>query len=226
MINKEMMDQINQDYEQHLNHRLGLVGEALNNGNMEEAASLIRFSGNFGHCSQFLLKCFYDRFSDRELYPLIINVYVNDGYDFPKQLIMKAKKIRPEDRFEKPLEEEYGYEQFNDMPEGDIWTVYRATYNPIEKVKYDPSWTIDLGCAAWFANRPKRFDQEPMSLYKAKIKKADVIAYTDDRSEKEVIQYRSVYDIEQIYLSEDEMLAQIEERAKKGKARRQKLLGH
>ena len=33
-------------------------------------------------------------------------------------------------------------------------------------------------------------------LYKAKIRPADVIAYTDDRKEFEVIQFNSVYDIE------------------------------
>ena len=35
-------------------------------------------------------------------------------------------------------------------------------------------------------------------LYQAQIKTADIIAYVDDREEREVLQYRKVFDIQDI----------------------------
>ena len=75
-------------------------------------------------------------------------------------------------------------------------TVYRAGEEPIEKAKYRLSWTLSYDVAKKFLSGLN--SSHAVAIYKAKIRPQDIIAYMDDREEQEVLQYRKVYDIEQI----------------------------
>lgn len=80
----------------------------------------------------------------------------------------------------------------------DVLTVYRAGTESIERAKYSISWTVDLDRALWFHKYNQLRRKGESRIYKAKIRKKDAKAYTDCRSEQEVMQYRKVYDIEDI----------------------------
>lgn len=75
-------------------------------------------------------------------------------------------------------------------------TVYRAGEEARNKAKYRLSWTLDKRVALGFYNNLNYSRDRAHNLYKAKIRPCDVIAYTNERKEKEVLQYRKVYDIE------------------------------
>ena len=54
------------------------------------------------------------------------------------------------------------------------------------------SWTVDYNQALWFA---KRFDNNGYVL-QATIKKDDIIAYFDERNEKElIVDFNKIYDL-------------------------------
>ena len=72
-------------------------------------------------------------------------------------------------------------------------TVYRAGEEELKKAPYRLSWTLDIDIAHFFLYEYK--GAHASHLYKATIKPCDVIAYTDDREEQEVLQYRYVYNI-------------------------------
>ena len=75
-------------------------------------------------------------------------------------------------------------------------TVYRAGEEPIEKAKYRISWTTDINTALFFLN--DYIERHAAHLYTGKIKPGKIIAYTNDRDESEVLQYGSVYDIQEL----------------------------
>lgn len=69
---------------------------------------------------------------------------------------------------------------YDNLP--DIVSVYRGcqTQSGVDGF----SWTLDKNIATWFANR---FEPKTAYLCEAQISKNNIIAYTDSRSEKEVI---------------------------------------
>lgn len=72
----------------------GNIDDLLSNGDERGAADVIDLAGNWMHEQQRLLLQYADRFTDPEiLFDLIISVYTNDGYNFPKQLIQRAKRL-------------------------------------------------------------------------------------------------------------------------------------
>ena len=77
-------------------------------------------------------------------------------------------------------------------------TVYRAGEEPLDKAAYRISWTTSLDVAKWFYDRAV-FRQLPRRhLYKGIIKPEKIIWYTNDRKEKEVMQYNNVKGIVEI----------------------------
>lgn len=71
--------------------------------------------------------------------------------------------------------------------------IYRAGEEDANKARYRLSWTLSEDKALWFYNHPAN---RARFLYRAKIKPCDVIAFLDDREEKEVLQYRKLYGLE------------------------------
>lgn len=72
-------------------------------------------------------------------------------------------------------------------------TVYRAGDEPIEEAARRISWTLDFDIAYWFLHEYN--GRHAQHLYQAELNTSDVIAYTDERNEAEVLQYMSVYNV-------------------------------
>lgn len=86
------------------------------------------------------------------------------------------------------------YELPEELSKQEVIRVYRAGVESIDKASDCMSWTTDLAVAQWFQTRNNVRDWES-TIYTGLIRTKDIIAYTDDRKEKEVIQYKAVYDI-------------------------------
>lgn len=78
----------------------------------------------------------------------------------------------------------------------DSITVYRAGDEPIEEAARRISWTLDFDRACWFLSEYN--GRHAQHLYQADLNTSDVIAYTNERSEAEVLQYMSVYNVMEI----------------------------
>lgn len=91
------------------------------------------------------------------------------------------------------LMEKEDFKVYNSFPEE--VTVYRGIHGSKGSIRA-LSWTTDKSIAEFFASR---FDHSGGIIYSAKIKKQDILAYFDTRSEKEVIvNFKKLYDIKQI----------------------------
>lgn len=159
-------------------------------GDLQGAAVEIDLAGNFQHRSQRLLLQYADRFTDPQmLFDLIVSVYINDGYNFPKRLIQKAKQIARQIPAEHRLK---------GLPAGDTVTIWRGTYvaNPNcgKFLRTDISWTTDKTMAIWFANRipNPNTPNGKGAVWEGTIARDKIIAFTQNRNESEVIQHMNV----------------------------------
>lgn len=75
-------------------------------------------------------------------------------------------------------------------------TIFRAGAEDLTKAKYRISWTHDINTAIFFLKRSQEYENR--RLYAGRIKKEKILAYNNDRSEYEVMQYSAVYDIHDI----------------------------
>ena len=66
----------------------------------------------------------------------------------------------------------------------DTLTIYRGETKQSTPYKQALSWTLDKEKARFFATR---FDSDEPTIYKAKVKTVNVIAYDNDREEEEVL---------------------------------------
>lgn len=127
---------------------------------------------------------------NEKLYWLIVEIYVNNGYHFPRSIIIKAKKLKPTDYLRDLPEEFTGVDSI---------TVYRCSATPPEKmesVRNEISWTTNIDVAEWFYNREVNLFNHPAFMYKATISKDKIVAYTNERNEFEVIQHGGVMALE------------------------------
>ena len=131
----------------------------------------------------------YRRLPDGYKYSIPTNCYTHNGDRMPavRKYVRQARKYAP---IEKRI------------PAGMIVLpeieVYRAGEEPINKATYRISWTISLDVARWFYDRAVARRQPQRHIYKGIIKPEKIICYTDDRQEKEVMQYGSVRNIVEI----------------------------
>ena len=126
---------------------------------------------------------FWNSIPDNLKYETAIDAYMNHGDSFS----IVRKRVREALKYGKP-----------DLPE---WiksqkeiTIYRAGEEPIEKAKYRISWTTDIEKARWFLYEWN--GRHAKYLYKGVISIDKIIAYTNERKEHEVMQYRNVRNIE------------------------------
>ncbi len=128
---------------------------------------------------------FYDRIPDALKYDFAISAYTHHGDSIPGV----RKAVRGALKYGKPT-----------LPDELITAkeiiVYRAGEEPINKAKYRISWTTDKAVADFFLKRYCK--KHAKYLYKGKINPEKIIAYVDDREEREIMQYRNVYDVELI----------------------------
>lgn len=128
---------------------------------------------------------FYKEVPDDMKYNFAVSAYQHHGDSIPavRKAVRSARK--------------YGAPSFPEDLEGvEVFTVYRAGEEPKDKAKYRISWTLDKEMALFFMN--EYGNRHASHLYRAKIRREDVIAYSNDRKEEEIMQYRKVYDIEEI----------------------------
>lgn len=128
---------------------------------------------------------FYDEIPDNLKYDFAVEAYQHHGDSIPavRKAVRDAAKYGKADL---PAE----------LQAQEVITVYRAGEEDITKCKYRISWTTDRSVAEFFLNT--YIGRHAAYLYTAQIKPADVIAYTDDRDEKEILQYRKVFNIQDI----------------------------
>lgn len=127
---------------------------------------------------------FYDDMPEEYRRDFVIGCYIHHG-DSVEECREAVTCLRGSGRDDLP-------EEYRDLEE---LTVYRAGEEPIDEAEEYLSWTLDEKVARWFQCRiPSQYRH----LYRAHIRPSDVIAYTDDREEREVIQYMGVYDVEEI----------------------------
>lgn len=128
---------------------------------------------------------FYDEVPDSMKYSFCTEAYTHHGDSIPAV----RKAVRGALKYGKPTlpENIAGQEEI---------TVYRAGEEPIEKAKYRISWTTDIDTALFFLN--DYIGRHAAHLYTGKIKPEKIIAYTNDRNESEIMQYGSVYDIQEL----------------------------
>lgn len=128
---------------------------------------------------------FFDEVPDELKYQFAIDAYIHHGDSIPAV----RKAVRSALKWGRPKlpKELAGAQEI---------TIYRAGEEPIDKTKYRISWTTDITVAEFFLN--KYMNRHASHLYAGKIKPEHVIAYTNDRNEKEIMQYKHVYEIKDI----------------------------
>lgn len=77
-------------------------------------------------------------------------------------------------------------------------TVYRAGAEDVNRAQYKLSWSLSREALKPFIGFKRDILMQDVKIYQAKIRPEDVIAYTNDREEQEVLQYRKVKDIREI----------------------------
>ena len=172
------------------------IGYLLSIGDEKGAAKIIDHRlGNAGHMQQRALLFYMDSFTDKKLlYNLILSVYTNDGYDFPKRIIRKTKQLAkdiPEDERLHGLQSD---ERFIRVWRGTTVKDPEAA----SLLRTSISWTTDKSVAIFFANRCGRV------VWEGIIDRKKIIAFCQDRNESEVLQHMNVKDIHMIDISAEE----------------------
>lgn len=130
-------------------------------------------------------RLYYDDVPDNLKYNFAIEAYSHHG----DSMAVVRKAVRNARKYGEPILPE-------EIAISKVITVYRAGEEPIHKAKYRISWTIDPEVALFFFDQWRNAHAE--HLYRGKIKTSKIIAFNDDRHEKEIMQYGNVYDIQEI----------------------------
>ena len=134
----------------------------------------------------FAIYSYFDKLpTDKLRRELAVGAYLHRGDKIP--IVRKA--IRSLSKCEPP-------ELPKKVANRKVITVYRAGEEDISKCKYRISWTTSKKVAIWFLQTYR--SKHANHLYKAKIQTKDILAYSNDRQEFEVLQYNKVYDITDI----------------------------
>lgn len=127
----------------------------------------------------------YNIIPNNQKYDVFMNIYTSSEYGFgsiPRSLIEDVIKYKPNN-------------DNIDLLEGDEIIIYRGEGSLSTPYMDAYSWTTDESVARWFA---KRFDSCG-TIYKAKIKKCDIIEYVARSNEHEIIAFsENIYEIEKI----------------------------
>ncbi len=187
MANTELVNAILEDMEQERmerhEHFMGLLQDAYAKRDWEDACRLVMLNPEIMNEGLSLI---YDALPDEQKFMLPVECYTHHGDSMPavRKYVRQARKYMP---VEKRVPAE-----LLALPE---ITVYRAGEEELHKAKYRISWTLDLERAKWFYDRNIEFIGRDSHLYQATIRPEQIIWYTDDRNEQEVMQYGSVTNV-------------------------------
>ena len=186
------------------------VGYLLSIGDQKGAAKIIDHRlGNAGHMQQRALLLYMDSFTDRKLlFDLILSVYTNDGYDFPKKIIRKLKQLAKEIPENKRLHGLQSDERFIRVWRGTTIKDPEAA----SLLRTSISWTTDKSVAVFFANRCGGV------VWEGIIDRKKIIAFCQDRNESEVLQHMNIRDAHIIDISAEEWAQALEERRRSHEA--------
>lgn len=169
---------------------LGIIAGCLDACTEEdwEQLTFILTESNSAPYLGWLFPAFFPSVPDSEKYNLALQVYSNhgDGYDCVREAV---KEIRKYGSPELPSELD------------DLIHIYRAGYEDISEAPYSLSWTTDKAMAEKFVVMQSMKNDKPSALYEGWIRKEQILAYTNDRNESEIIQYGSVMDVREIPVS-------------------------
>ena len=128
-------------------------------------------------------KNIFNLIPDNKKYDIFINVYISAEYGF-------------DDISEDFLDEILEYTPTKEFIElNNEIIIYRGEGEKSTNKENALSWTTDLKIAKFFATRFK----DNGKIYKAKVKKKDIIDYIQDRGESEIlVKYEYVYDVERV----------------------------
>lgn len=169
--------------EKRLNMLSEMFFEAIEHEDWEKVSDLIELNP---HIMAEGLKLVYRSLPDKYKYSIPVHCYTHNGDRMPvvRKYVRQARKYAPVEAR---------------IPAGMIGLpeieVYRAGEESLDKAAYRISWTTNLDVAKWFYDRAVARSQPQRHIYKGVIKPEQIIRYTDDRQEKEVMQYNSVRNI-------------------------------
>lgn len=126
---------------------------------------------------------FYEQIPDNLKYNFAISAYMHHGDSLPAV----RKAVRSALKYGAPVLPP-------EIAAQETITIYRAGEEDITKCKYRISWSTDINTALFFLNTYG--GRHANYLYKGQIKTADIIAYTNERKENEIMQYNKVFNIE------------------------------
>ena len=152
-------------------------------GEWDKVCSIIRLRP---FIMELAFDLYYDRLPDNMKYEFVTDLYTHHGDHCPN-----IRKALTEVR-------KYGSPELPDwMKDRDVITIYRggSSKRPITD---GISWSTSKDVAEFFANRRAVRHGIKCHVYEAKIRPTDIIAYTNDREEEEVMQYRSVFDVREV----------------------------
>lgn len=130
---------------------------------------------------------YYEQIPDEMKLDFVTELYFHNG-DHCDNICTALTEI---DKYQKPDLPDW-------MKKQDEITVYRGCADEDELFAFvSLSWTTEKDVAEFFANRNAFFTGGEGIVYRAKIHPDDILNYRDD-GEKEVLQFKKVYDIEQI----------------------------
>lgn len=156
------------------------LDKAIKNSDWEKVESLITLNPEIMEDG---LKRAYPFLPDEYKYSIPTDCQRHHGDCMPgiRKYVRQARKYAP-------IEKRISAEMIA-LPEIEI---YRAGTEPLDKAVYRISWTTSLDIAKWFYDRAVTFRWPQRYIYKGIIKPEKIICYSDDRKEKEVMQYNNV----------------------------------
>lgn len=126
----------------------------------------------------FMLNKKFELVPEEIKYDLFKTVYSSLDYGFEyikKSVYEEVKALKPKD-VEKKLEEK--------LDKNGMLIIYRGATDNSVSINDSNSWTTSLSVAAKFATR---FNCPTPVVYRAKVKREDIIAYIKDRKEEEIV---------------------------------------
>ncbi|MDR2536808.1 MAG: hypothetical protein LBC46_00735 [Treponema sp.] len=194
MIGESTIEEFCKERDRYLVEKFGSYGEQLQNvkAYLKESNDFRYLEGAKAHYAPCfstvaILEWVFDSIPDNQKYDAFIDVYI-----MAKDCSRWAWRFIPSIRECKPAAVKTYIRELADS-EGNI-IVYRGGLERRDPARFT-SWTISLEVAEFFAKCTKG---KETVVYKGVITADDVAAYTDERQEQEIIQFRRVKHIEKI----------------------------